>query len=46
VTAAVLPLPGPPSAGLVSTKKLPPRHAVTAWVFPVQPMTLASPNVP
>jgi hypothetical protein len=28
------------------TKKLPPRHATTAWLFPVQPMTLASPNVP
>jgi hypothetical protein len=42
----VLPLPGPAPAGLVPTKKLTPRHAVTAWVLPVQPMTLTPPNVP
>jgi hypothetical protein len=42
-TAAVLPLPGP--LPLV-TKKLPPRQAVTASLFPVHPVTLASPKVP
>ena len=46
VTAAVLSLPGPPSGPLVSTKKLPPRQATTAWVLPAQPITLASPKVP
>ena len=46
VTAAVLALPGPPSGPLVSTQKLPPRHATTPWLLPAQPITLASPKVP
>jgi hypothetical protein len=43
VTGVVVPLPGAP---LLMKKKLPPRHAVTAWLFPAQPTMLASPKVP
>ena len=43
MTGVVAPLPGWPP---LITKKLPPRQAGTPWWFPVQPSTLASPNVP